>query len=301
MTLATLGLLLAAPADALQLKMRFDGKPQPREASKPITLELAVLDDEGAPASVLLPHHEKTMHLVAVPEDLSELVHVHPHDRGEGRFSLRLRDRKGPRDLDNDQAVHGFAKPGTWWVFAEVSDFPGQTVVLQDRVRVPGKVAARALPSPMKWAGDAATASIDVDSATMAIWTRSRRSDGTLILTCKLVNPRGEQILGFRPWLGMSAHGVLLGKNSDGPIFRHLHPEGAHAGHGRVHHPAPPSAEANPHGHHGAHHETHDPGAPGDWTFILGPDEAVPSGTYRFWLQARRDTGLVTLPFTLSL
>lgn len=309
LTLLTASALLAAgPAEALQMKMRFGGRPLPRDASKPVDLEITVTDDEGGVPSVLLPHHEKTMHLVAVPEDLDDLVHIHPADLGQGRFRLAIRDKRLKNDIDNGQAVAAFARPGAWWVFAEVSDFPDQTVLLTDRVVVPGKSTTLPMPNPMRWAGDVATASVALgDVAAMATWTRSRRPNGTLVLTCRLSDRAGVESEGFLPWLGMTAHGVLVGKGPDGPIFRHLHPEGGMVhgagGHGggnaAGHGGSGAEGHASAHGGHHGHHA--EPTWPGKWTFVLGPDEAVPGGIYRFWLQTRLAEGVRTLPFTLKL
>lgn len=299
--------LMAAPAEALQLKVRFGGLPIPRDASKPVDLELTVTDDEGGVPSVLLPHHEKTMHLVAVPEDLSEMVHIHPVDLGKGRFKLPIRDKRHQDDRDNSQAVAAFARPGRWWVFAEVSDFPDQTVLLQETIVVPGRPKIRPMPEPLVWAGDVATTSIALGQAdATATWTRNRRPDGALLLTCRMTDASGEEIGGFLPWLGMTAHGVLVGKGPDGPIFRHLHPEGGMihgpGGHGGMNHGAMTMDHGAHHGaHHGGHHDATVQTYPGKWTFVLGADDAVSGGVYRFWLQTRVEDGVRSLPFTLKL
>ena len=295
--------LVAAPAEALQLKVRFGGRPMPRDASQPVDLELTVTDDEGGVPSVLLPHHEKTMHLVAVPEDLSEMVHIHPVDLGKGHFKLPIRNKRHQDDRDNSQAVAAFTRPGRWWLFAEVSDFPDQTVLLQEAIVVPGRPKSRPMPEPLVWAGDVATTSIALGQAgATATWTRNRRPDGALLLTCRMTDATGEEIGGFLPWLGMTAHGVLVGKGPDGPIFRHLHPEGGMihgpGGHGGMNH----GARTMDHGaHHGAHHDATVQTYPGKWTFVLGADDAVPGGVYRFWLQTRVEDGVRSLPFTLKL
>ena len=294
---------LVQPAAALTLDIRFDGRPAPRDDHRPVRISLTVRDDDGTPSHGLLLHHEKKMHLVAISGDLVDMAHIHPIEVQPGRFHLDLRSRAG-RDTDNEQALSALNRAGNWSLFAEVSDAPGESVLLESSVRVPGRNRVRPLPAPMTWQGRfCRTAVPRLGTGAVAEWERVVRSDGSTALVCRLLDGRGEELAGFTPWLGMTAHGVLAGKTSSGVAFRHLHPEG-----GMVHDMSG-MAGMDHSGHDmsgmaGMDHSGHavtDQGSPARWTFVLPTDEPLPSGVYRFWLQARRDGKVLTLPFTLRL
>lgn len=271
-----LGLALAAPVHALKGRLLVDGieggTMDPLATSR---WTLGFRTDAGAPQIGFEAEHQKYMHLIVVPADLSSFAHVHPgFAPGTGTFTI---DVNAPGvDADNLDAARVVTRPGPHFVFAEVK--PRGADLEQHRFTVRATGAESPVP-PVAEDVDADGWITHVDGAHRVRLKPEAIKADMVHLTFRVETKTAAgwvPVNDLESWLGMSAHAVMIGAAGDTAgerVFRHLH-----AGHGD---------HVRDSGEH--------------ILFMLHGDDVPPSGVYRVWLQVKRQGRVLTFPFTVAL
>ena len=245
----------------------------------------------GTPVTTFESDHEKPMHLIVVSEDLSSFAHVHPgYAPSTGVFTL---DANSPSaDPDNQDAARVVTRPGKHFLFAEVHPAGGAVELQRFAVKATGQTTPAvfvvdppgpdgtivkqfdATGQPTSGPGEyRVSLQVEAMKASMVHLTfrlERRSSDGA---------PVGYvPVTDLEPWLGMTAHAVVVGAQgatAADRVFRHLH---------------------SGHGAHGARDAT----SP-EVLFMMHGEDVPPAGPYRVWLQVKRAGRVLTLPFSFEI
>ena len=118
-------------ADAYDYQLLFS-KSKNLQAGKRTTLTFQINDASGEPVTELDLEHTKLFHLIVVSEDLSYFKHIHPTDKGNGKFSVQWT----PPQFDQSYHLYAQFHP------------TGETDVLTYRIplAVPGLVMKTPVP-----------------------------------------------------------------------------------------------------------------------------------------------------------
>ena len=245
----------------------------------------------GAPVTAFEPDHEKPMHLIVVSEDLSSFAHVHPGlAASTGVFTL---DANAPSDdPDNQDAPRVVTRPGTHFLFAEVHPAGGAAQQCRFALKATGEATPTTFVVDPVDADGAIVKQFDASGQPATGLGEYRVSLQVMAMKAEMVHltfqlerraPDSDPVnyipvTDLEPWLGMTAHAVLIGAQgatAADRVFRHLH-----AGHGD----------------HGARAAT----GP-DVLFMMHGDDVPPAGRYRVWLQVKRLGRVLTLPFSFEI
>lgn len=230
----------------------------------------------GAPQTGFEVEHQKYMHLIVVSEDLASFAHVHPtYAPATGVFRADVNVPSS--DPDNQDAARVVTRPGAHLLFAEVRPSGGDLEQHRFAVRATGAAEPQPLTPETVDADGWITHAVD---ASLRVRLRPEAIKADMVHLTFEVQRRTASgwtdVHDLEPWLGMTAHAVMIGGTGDvnERVFRHLH-AGHHDDHGKS--PAEPIL------------------------FMLHGDDVPPSGVYRVWLQVKRQGRVGTYPFTIAL
>ena len=267
-----------------------------RNPGQPPGLDFEVVDSSGShPALDLIPDHGKIMHLFVIDSaNMTSFAHLHPQYTGV--FYTRLPP----------------LAPGAYRLFGDVTFETGLTMTLTGNVHISRDDSVLAAHTQGfdrddAWISASAakrldhTATIDTlaDGSTMEWLPDSSLIRPGSITTLRFrVNDPAGRLATLEPYLGMSAHAVIL--RSDASVFIHLHPAGT------ISYAAQQAFALRDRGDTTAKGRLQlTPGSmaymapmPGEFSF---PYVFPRSGTYRIWVQVRRNQRVLTGVFDVVM
>lgn len=281
--------------DASQLEgvLNVAGTIQP---GAPAALTLGVVDRRTGQAVTRFQQDDtKYMHLVVVSADLETFAHVHPVLQPDGRFAITLNAPNS--DFDNQMAVHAMPKPGTYFLFADVTPMGGSAQLVRYAAATAGSAAATPLALDPR-VGDTIQKYFTPDGlpgragdayrVTLGIGEMSSHMP-MVNLSCHIeaLQPNGQYagVTDLQSWLGMPGHAILVsqsGQSVGDKVFLHLH-----AGMDGPMQPmgmAPMKPITGP-----------------DLKFMAMGQEMPPPGVYKMWVQTERSGQVLTFPFVFQL
>lgn len=293
--------LNAATASRAELVgvLRVDGEEAgTMDPGDPSRWTIGFRDASGVPVSGFELEHQKAMHLIVVSADLASFAHVHPAlDAATGVFTLDANTASA--DPDNADSARVVTRPGPHFLFTEVR--PSGQTVQQTRftVQATGTTEPVAVVEDPVNADGAIVKYFDANGALAAEGAAYRVGLVVQAMKHDMVHlnfmverragaesgqpaPSYVPVTDLEPWLGMTAHAVMVGaagQTVGDRIFRHLH-----AGHHDDHGKAPGAGETGP-----------------GVMFMLHGDDVPPHGVYRVWLQTKHQGKILTLPYTFKL
>ncbi|MDR7253179.1 hypothetical protein J2X46_002164 [Nocardioides sp. BE266] len=195
----------AGVAEAAGLTARADGFTlalADREVSAGRTrLAFRVLTSSGRPLLDYTEEHEKDLHLIVVPRDLTGFQHVHPTlDRATGTWSVDVR-----------------LTPGVWRVIADFTPEGWNGITLADDLAVAGEFEPRPLP------GDDRVATVETDQGTYTVALSGDTAPGASTVLTTRIELDGEPVTDLEPYLGAYGHLVAIRAGDLG--YLHVHPE----------------------------------------------------------------------------
>ena len=191
-----------------------------------------ILRPNGQPEMNYLWDQTKLMHFLAVRDDFTGFVHVHPTLGPDGRWSVHLPlDEPGPYELYADFLV------GDFQGVAIGEGEPGH-LVLRRSITAPGPYALSSIvPAPSASATvDGYTITFDMSKVrTMSGARLSGPKGWTVMYMPARVTYRGQPFDGLEPYLAVFAHFTAFNVAND--LYGHAHPL-EYAGAGREGWPA---------------------------------------------------------------
>jgi hypothetical protein len=307
--IALLGLFIMAPGLKAEIrgKLLVDGSETGTvRPGQPSELVFGFADATGQQIKDFDLEHEKYMHLIVVSKDLEHFAHVHP-DLGAATGLFKAKVNQTTSDPDNQDLARAIAKAGDFFLFAEVKPHEQRHVELT-RFTVKAEGQAQAVPLTLDTVGaNGIRKYFNADStpgqngapyqATLTV--EKMDHDGMhmvhLSLNVSAWHAAMHHYMGvnnLENWLGMPAHGILVGAKGDAVadrVFRHLH--SGHHDHGMMAHDSA-----------GDHDHDHGGGSAGpDLMFMLHDDDIPPAGVYKFWAQVKHKGHILTFPFVIQL
>ncbi|MFI5645882.1 hypothetical protein [Kitasatospora sp. NPDC051705] len=167
-------------------------------AGTPTDLRFRILGADGRAVTAFQPSHEKELHLIVAPRDLSGYQHLHPTRAADGTWS----------------ATAALPAAGTYRVFADFTP-AGATegLTLGADLHATGDLR----PAPLPETGRTVT----VDGYTVALGGElTPGRSGRLTLT---VTRDGRPVTDLQPYLGASGHLVAL--RAGDLAYLHVHPD----------------------------------------------------------------------------
>ncbi|WP_206282250.1 hypothetical protein [Streptomyces rhizosphaericus] len=285
------------------------------------TLRLSVTDGStGLPADDLVVHDGALMHLLVIGPT-GELWHLHPVRTAPGSYEVQLR-----LPAAGHYAVSAeFARRGGG--VQQVRSATGLTVA-------DGPARGGGAPAPRPELAPRGPGTRTIDGVSVRLSAHSPKAGEATTLTARVGDTPTLQ-----PWLGMVGHMIVVGPldradatsptrmgraAQDAPVWAHGHSMGGDmSGHSAPGgHTAPDTGGAAAHDMAGMRHGTHAAGgeassmsglmplngdSPADETVAAyGPDASFVytfsrPGYYRVWIQAERDSAILTIPYLLRV
>jgi hypothetical protein len=277
-------------------------RPLPTRASvvadpgKPV-LRFEVLDSAGGQLTLdpLVPDHGKLMHLFVIDSaSMRAFAHLHPMFNDTGAFVTPAPP----------------LPPGRYRLFGDITTETGQTRTLTGMVSLTRSDSVRASAERADpddaWTTTpgvvrrAAAASVDTlaDRSTMEWLADSTavRAGSDATLRFRVRDPSGA-LATLEPYLGMAAHAVIA--RTDGSVFVHLHPTGTISMAAQQVFASRDRGDTTPAGRlRLASDSVPMISMTGDFSFpYLFPQR----GTYRLWVQVRRNGRVLTGSYDLTL
>ncbi len=176
------------------------------------------IDPEAATSrrwTPFVPDHGKLMHLFLIRDDLGAMAHLHPVASDSLHFESSLPPLPAGSYHVYGDVVHenGFAE--TIVATATIGQSPSSPVI-----------ESASDPDDARFVGGSSGTSVRFDDGTTLTWLHGPevRVGDDSALHFVLKDARG-QIAAVEPYLGMSAHAVVV--RSDQTVFVHLHPMGS--------------------------------------------------------------------------
>ncbi|MGW6919415.1 hypothetical protein ACWGB8_37215 [Kitasatospora sp. NPDC054939] len=167
-------------------------------AGAPADLRFRILGPDGTPLTAYRPAHEKDLHLIVAPRDLSTFQHLHPARAADGTWSTPV----------------ALPAAGEYRVFADFTPLgAGQGLTLGADLHAAGDLRPAPLPATGR------TATVDGYTVTLGGDLTPGRA-GRLTLT---VSKDGRPVTDLQPYLG--AYGHLVALRAGDLAYLHVHPD----------------------------------------------------------------------------
>ncbi|GGL41508.1 hypothetical protein [Planomonospora parontospora] len=158
----------------------------------------AVTGPDGRPLTRYQTQHGKKLHFIVVSRDLGDFQHLHPHEAGNGTWSVKLT----------------LPRAGVYRAFADFAPEGGDGLTLGADLHAPGDYTPNALPEVSRTdTVDGYTVQLNGDLVPGAA--------STLTLT---VSKDGRPVTDLQPYLG--AYGHLVALRAGDLAYLHVHPDG---------------------------------------------------------------------------
>jgi hypothetical protein len=165
------------------------------------TLQFAIVDADGRPATRFTPVHERDLHLVLVNRELTSYHHVHPELTADGTWTIELP-----------------ALPaGSYRAIADFQVEDGPRLALGTDLGVTGRYTPTALPEP--------DSTVAIDGYDVTISTEA--GGGGEVTASLIVTRDGRPVDDLEPYLGANGHLVAI--RSGDLAYAHVHPVDEHA------------------------------------------------------------------------
>jgi hypothetical protein len=268
-----------------------------RQTGRPPGLRFGVLDRDGNHASLdpLIPDHGKLMHLFVIDSaDMRSFAHLHPQLTEDFYTPLPP------------------LAPGAYRLFGDVTFETGLTQTLTGTVQISrddSVLASRTqgFDRDDAWITSAGAKRIDhaatidtlADGSTME-WlpdSTNVRAGSETTLRFRVNDPSGS-LATLEPYLGMSAHAVIA--RTDGSVFIHLHPAGTISFAAQEVFALRDRGDTTAKGRLQFANDSmpHMPRMAGEFSF---PYIFPRRGTYRIWVQVRRNERVLTGVFDVAV
>ncbi|MER7752823.1 hypothetical protein [Kitasatospora sp. NPDC097643] len=167
-------------------------------AGAPTDLRFRILGADGRPVTAYQPQHEKELHLIVAPRDLSTFQHLHPVRAADGTWSARA----------------ALPAAGEYRVFADFTPAgAAEGLTLGADLHAAGELR----PAPLPQTGR--TVTVDGYTVTLGGDLTPGRS-GRLTLN---VSRDGKPVTDLQPYLG--AYGHLVALRAGDLAYLHVHPD----------------------------------------------------------------------------
>ncbi|MGA5823138.1 hypothetical protein ACPC54_35405 [Kitasatospora sp. NPDC094028] len=184
-------------------------------AGTPTDLRFRILGPDGQALTAYQPQHEKELHLIVAPRDLSTYQHLHPTRAADGTWSAQA----------------AVPAAGEYRVFADFQPAgESQGLTLGADLHAAGDLR----PAPLSETGR--TVTVDGYTVTLAGDLTPGRGDELTLSVSKDGNP----VTDLQPYLG--AYGHLVALRAGDLAYLHVHPESTTPGPGITFHATAPSA-----------------------------------------------------------
>lgn len=241
-------------------------------APKPGTEASVTVDvtRSGASPTRFQDLHTKPMHLIAVSEDFTDFIHVHPERGNDGQFRVGVTFDKASRYRS--------------WTEVQPAGDDKPTISVAD---IATKGAA---PTNVRLVADGDSQKTGGGLRVSLTGSNSLKAGRDAKLTLDVTEAASGKPAKLRPLLGAPAHAIAI--SSDREQFMHLHAERA-------------GAATPPQGGNGGGHGGHDMGstpAPAGAPTKLVVDAKFPAaGVYKVFVQMQKDGDVVTVPFVVNV
>ncbi|MBF6457008.1 hypothetical protein [Nocardia cyriacigeorgica] len=187
------GLLITQDGYTLELA---DTIIQPGE----VDFRFRIIGPDGRPVTDYTPIHDKQLHLIVVPRELTGFWHVHPELSADGTWSVRL----------------NLPDAGAYRVFTDISPQAlGKTITLGADLAVAGEYAPRPVPE--------AARKYQVDGYEVELAGDLTTGAGSLLTLT--VRRDGAPVTDLQPYLAAFGHLVII--RAGDLAYVHVHPNGA--------------------------------------------------------------------------
>jgi len=261
--------MLVCASENDTVRVLLSTRPEQVRMGEPVTLLLEVRDRENKRIPSLPVVHEKQMHLIVVPADLSRLAHLHPEPGDGGVFSTS----------------YVFPSGGRYRVYADMRGPDGRPLVVPFTLEVHGeKRPATSVAEGLAQGYQSSAGGIRAERTSPS----DLISGKPLELGFELTDARTHgPVTDLQPYLGTMAHVIIIG--GDGKDFLHAHTVGD-------------GTSAVPGGGHGhAMHGEHKGSSLMRGTRLIIHTTFPHPGLYRIWMQVQRNRQVITLPFVVSV
>ncbi|MCR2805818.1 hypothetical protein [Paenibacillus soyae] len=181
--------------------VNLDSPSGPSDEDATIRLDLKKTD--GSPLQEFDIHHEKMLHLMVISDDLSYFNHIHPLNKGNGRFEIENR----------------FPAGGKYRLIADFKPTGGDSMTKMEWVTLAGA------PTPAEPIIPDKSLTKEADGVAVDLKIANLASDASTTLTFTLTDrSTGQSVVDLQPYLGAIGHVVVLSEN--GEQYVHVHANG---------------------------------------------------------------------------
>ncbi|MFC6080848.1 hypothetical protein [Sphaerisporangium aureirubrum] len=167
-------------------------------AGETTDFRFTVTGPDGTPVTGFQVRHDKKLHLIVVPRDLSGFQHLHPALAADGTWSVKL----------------AVPRAGAYRMYADFAPDDAEPLTLGTDLFAQGPYEPEALPEPARTA--------TVDGYTVTLDGEPTPGESSR-LTLK-VSKDGRPVTDLQPYLGSYGHLVAL--RAGDLAYLHVHPDG---------------------------------------------------------------------------
>ncbi|MBF6101481.1 hypothetical protein [Nocardia cyriacigeorgica] len=164
-----------------------------------VDFRFRIIGPDGRPVTEYSPIHDKELHLIVVPRELTGFWHVHPERAADGTWSVRL----------------NLPEAGAYRVFTDISPLAlGKTITLGADLAVAGAYAPQPVPESARTFG--------VDGYEVELTGDLTTGAGSLLTLT--VRKDGVAVTDLQPYLAAFGHLVII--RAGDLAYVHVHPNG---------------------------------------------------------------------------
>ncbi|NEW34397.1 hypothetical protein GV791_17795 [Nocardia cyriacigeorgica] len=164
-----------------------------------VDFRFRIIGPDGRPVTAYSPIHDKELHLIVVPRELTGFWHVHPELAADGTWSVRL----------------NLPAAGAYRVFTDIAPQAlGKTITLGADLAVAGEYAPHQVPEPVR--------TYHVDGYEVELTGDLSTGAGSLLTLT--VRKDGAPVTDLQPYLAAYGHLVVI--RAGDLAYVHVHPNG---------------------------------------------------------------------------